>query len=87
MYWKLALNQQAGRLELWNATECLAVRNWQETRNTSQDILSALQDIRAEKNLAWDQVPEFRLDLDLSPHATSRRIAETFERTYNMFVA
>ncbi len=87
MNWKLILNQQAGRLELWNDTECLAVRSWQENRNTSQEILGALQEIRAEKNLAWNQVPEFHLDLDLSPHATSRRIAETFERTYNMFVA
>lgn len=89
MYWKLILNQKEGRMELWkdDDNECLGVRTWQEERNTSQEILNALQEIKEEKELTWNQVSEFRLELDLPPHATARRIAETFEKTYNTFVA
>lgn len=87
MYWKLILNQQSGSVELWNNAQCLATRSWQEERNTSQEVLKALESIRAEQSLAWSQVPELRLELDLPPYSTARRIAETFEKTYNTFVA
>ncbi len=87
MYWKIVLNQTEGKVELWNETECLATKSWQENRNTSQEVLKVLASIRAEQGLTWGQIPELRLELDLPPHSTARRIAETFENTYNTFVA
>lgn len=87
MFWKLILNQANGKVELWQDDACVAAREWAEERNTSQEILRALEEIRKEKSLEWNQISEFRLELDLPPHATARRIAETFERTYNTFVA
>lgn len=87
MYWKLILTQQQGNIELWNDTECVATRSWTEARNTGQEILSALESIKEEQHLSWSQVPELRLELDLPPHATARRIAETFEKIYTTFVA
>lgn len=85
MYWKLILSQEKGALELWQESTLLAKHEWQETRNTSQDILKALESIRADQNLSWSQISEFQLELTLSPHATSRRIAETFQKTYTAF--
>lgn len=87
MYWKLFLNQNEGRVELWNEDTCLSAKAWAENRNTSQEVLKALESIRVEQNLAWNQVSELRLELDLPPHSTARRIAETFEKTYTGFVA
>ena len=87
MYWKLILNQTSGKLELWNGSECLSVKSWEEKRNTSQDILAALEDIKAEQGIQWSEVTEFRSELDLPPHATARRIAETFQNMYTVFVA
>jgi hypothetical protein len=86
MYWKLILNQDNGTLELWD-DDLVTQRSWEEKRNTSQEILSALKEIQSEQDLSWSDVPEFRLALELSPHATARRIAETFEKTYTLFVA
>lgn len=85
MYWKLILNQETGALELWQENTLLARREWHENRNTSQEVLRSLEGIRAEQDLVWSQIPEFRLELTLSPHATSRRIAETFQKTYTTF--
>lgn len=81
------MNHERGSVELWNDTERLASKSWEEKRNTSQDILQALETIRMEKNIAWSDVPKLSLELELSPHATARRIAETFEKTYTTFVA
>jgi hypothetical protein len=87
MYWKIIINQTEGGVELWNETECIASKDWQENRNTSQEILGALEAIKAEQGIQWSDVPELQLALDLPPHSTARRIAETFENTYNTFVA
>ena len=87
MYWKIILNQTTGTVELWDAAECVATKSWPENRKTSQEVLGALESIRTEQSLTWSQVGELRLELDLPPHSTARRIAETFENTYNTFVA
>lgn len=81
MYWKLILSQTSGALELWDK-DLVTQKIWPENRNTSQDILLAMESIRKEQGLAWSEVPKFELDLDLSPHATARRIAETFQKIY-----
>lgn len=82
MFWKLILNQQIGRVELCNDERCIASREWTEARNTSQEILKALKEIREEEKLDWGQIPELKLELDLPPHATARRIAETMAKVY-----
>lgn len=86
MYWKLILDQNSGTLELWDR-ELVAKQSWEEKRNTGQDVLVALNQIKEDQSIEWNDVPEFQLDLDLPPHATARRIAETFRNTYNAFVA
>lgn len=87
MYWKVILNQATGAVELCQNELVLSRREWQEARNTSQEILSALQEMKSEQGIEWSDVPELRLELDLPPHATARRIAETFEKMYSTFVA
>ena len=87
MYWKLTLDQVRGKLELWNKDTCISARSWEEKRNTSQEILSALEGIKGEQGIEWGEVSKLELVLDLPPHATARRIAETFQNMYTVFVA
>ena len=87
MQWKLFLNYNEGRIELLKDDEVISYREWKEERNTGQEILNALTSMKEEKALQWSEVPEFQLELELPPHATARRIAETFQKTYTVFVA
>lgn len=87
MYWKIILNQTTGAVELCKDDTILVRREWAEARNTSQEILNALTSIKEEQGIEWAQVSEFKLELDLPPHSTARRIAETFQNTYTTFVA
>jgi hypothetical protein len=86
MYWKLILNQESGRVELWNDQGCLATENWQEQRKTSKEIVTAMKELLSQEELTYKDVPRLDLELDLPPHATARRIAETLQNVYNTFV-
>jgi hypothetical protein len=40
----------------------------------------------SQEELTYKDVPRLDLELDLPPHATARRIAETLQNVYNTFV-
>jgi 8-oxo-dGTP pyrophosphatase MutT (NUDIX family) len=87
MYWKLILSQQEGKLELHDEDSVLAVKGWVEDRHTSEEILTGMKELLQETGLRYADVPELRLELDLPPHATARRIAETIQNVYTTFVS
>lgn len=86
MYWKIFLNRDIGRVELWQGETLVKSLEWTEARNTSQEILTAMQQILAKEGIQFSDVPRLKLELDLPPSATARRIAETFQNTYTTFV-
>jgi hypothetical protein len=86
MHWKIFLNRETGRVELWRGGVSVKSLEWAEARNTSQEILTAMQRILAEEGIQFRDVPGLELELDLPPSATARRIAETFQNTYTTFV-
>jgi hypothetical protein len=85
MHWKLTLTKEEGRVELWQGEVIRAWRNWTENRDTGREILRALESILEEQDMVFGVVPEFQTELDLPPHATARRIAETIQNTYTAF--
>lgn len=85
-FFLLKINQERGRLELCQKDKVLGSIEWKEERKTSQEILEGVQRLLQKSGLEAADVPDFRLELDLSPHATARRIAETIQKTYNTFV-
>lgn len=86
MHWKIFLNRDIGRVELWQGEVLVKSLEWAEARNTSQEILTAMQRILAEEGIQFSDVLGLKLELDLPPSATARRIAETFQNTYTTFV-
>lgn len=85
-FFLLKINQERGRLELCQVDKILGSIEWKEERKTSQEILEGVQILLQKSGLQAADVPDLRLELDLSPHATARRIAETIQNTYNTFV-
>ncbi len=86
MHWNIFLNRDIGRVELWQGEALVKSLEWTEARNTSQEILRAMQQILAEEGMRFGDIPGLELELDLPPSATARRIAETFQNTYTTFV-
>jgi hypothetical protein len=87
MHWKLTVNKKEGRLELWQEEQVVASKVWLEERDTSRQVLTALEELRQKAGVTWAEVPILELELDLPEHATARRIAQTIQNTYTTFVA
>ena len=85
-YFILAINKENGHLRLYQGESVIEDVSWAEARQTSEEIFEAAQKILQKTGLSYQDVPELRLDLDLPPHSTARRIAETIQNVYNGFV-
>jgi hypothetical protein len=83
----LVVNQEVGRVDLCQGKKAVDSVEWVEARKTSEDIFSAMGKLLRGLGLTYQEVPELRLELDLPPHSTARRIAETVQSVYNTFVS
>ena len=78
----LVVNNNQSTLQLLKSDVMILEKKWPEERDMGKQLLSALKGILDESGVDPSDITEFILEGDARENFTSRRIAETVQKTF-----
>ena len=79
---RLTVNNDVSTLKLQKGETLIMEQSWPEERDMGKQLLKALKSILNESGVKSEEIGEFLIDGETKDNFTSRRIAETVQRTF-----